>query len=142
MTTTIKLRSATLIVAALSAGLGLPGRAQAADIRLECDAEGAGDISMSARYEDRRGRERFDTEFEAAPGGDFGPGQTMNVIVRKVIVGSVKLKTARNGDIVGDLNLGRDGKPIPEGFPKVKSGTPVQVQIDGGVVLGCKVRPD
>jgi hypothetical protein len=142
MATTIKLFATTLIIAAFSAGLGLFGHAHAADIRLECDAEGAGDISMSARYEDRDGDERFGTEFEAASGGAFGPGQRMNVIVRKVIVGSVKLKIARNGDIVGDLNLGRDGKPIPEGFPKVKSGTRVQVQIDGGVVLGCKLRPD
>ena len=142
MTTTTKLGAAALFAVALAAGFGLPGSAQAADIRLECDAEGAGDISMSARYEDRDGDERFTTEFEAAPGGVFGPGQKMKVLVKNIDVGSVKLKTARNGEIVGDLNLGSDGKPIPDNFPNVKSGTRVQVEIGGDIVLGCKVRPD
>ncbi len=127
-------------LAVLSATFALP--AHAADQRLECEAEGAGDISMDARYETRGTRERFSTEFEAAPRGAFKAGQQMTVIVKQTIVGAVALKKVKGGDIVGDLNLGRDGNPIPEGFPKVRKDTKVTVQVDGKTVLACKLKFD
>lgn len=127
-------------LAVLSAALALPAHAR--DQRLECDAEGAGDISMDARYETRGTRERFSAEFEAAPRGAFKAGQRMSVLVKQVEVGSVDLTKARDGDIVGDLNLGRDGNPIPKDFPKVRKDTKVVVQVDGKTVLGCRLKFD
>lgn len=128
-------------LAVLSVSLALPAHAR--DERLECEAEGAGDISMDARYETRDGtRERFSTEFEAAPRGAFKAGQQMTVLVKKVIVGAVELKKVKGGDIVGDLNLGHDGNPIPEGFPKVRKDTKVTVQVDGKTILACKLKFD
>lgn len=127
-------------LAVLSVALTLPAHAR--DERLECEAEGAGDISMDARYETRGTRERFSTEFEAAPRGAFKAGQQMTVLVKKTIVGAVELKKVKGGDIVGDLNLGRDGNPIPEGFPKVRKDMKVTVQVDGQTVLACKLKFD
>ena len=127
-------------LAVLSVALTLPAHAR--DERLECEAEGAGDISMDARYETRGTRERFSTEFEAAPRGAFKAGQQMTVIVKQTIVGAVALKKVKGGDIVGDLNLGRDGNPIPQGFPKVRKDTKVTVQVDGQTVLACKLKFD
>ncbi len=127
-------------LAVLSAALTLPAHAR--DQRLECDAEGSGDISMDARYETRGTRERFSAEFEAAPRGAFKAGQRMSVLVKQVEVGSVDLTKARDGDIVGDLNLGRDGNPIPKDFPKVRKDTKVVVQVDGKTVLGCRLKFD
>ena len=127
-------------LAVLLAALAVP--AQAKDQRLECDAEGAGDISVDARYETRGSRERFSTEFEAAPRGSFKAGQQMTVVVKQVIVGAVDLRKQQDGDIVGDLNLGKDGNPIPQGFPKVRKDTKVQVRIDGKTVLGCRLKFD
>ncbi len=127
-------------LAVLSVALTLPAHAR--DQRLECEAEGAGDISMDARYETRGTRERFSAEFEAAPRGGFKAGQRMTVLVKKVAVGSVDLTKARDGDIVGDLNLGRDGNPIPKDFPKVRKDTKVVVQVDGKTVLGCRLKFD
>lgn len=127
-------------LAVLSVALTLPAHAR--DQRLECEAEGAGDISMDARYETRGTRERFSAEFEAAARGGFKAGQRMTVLVKKVAVGSVDLTKARDGDIVGDLNLGRDGNPIPKDFPKVRKDTKVVVQVDGKTVLGCRLKFD
>ena len=127
-------------LAVMSVALTLP--AQARDQRLECEAEGSGDISMDARYETRGSRERFSAEFEAAPRGAFKAGQRMTVLVKQVEVGSVDLTKARDGDIVGDLNLGRDGNPIPKEFPKVRKDTKVVVQVDGKTVLGCRLKFD
>lgn len=127
-------------LAVLSVALTLPAHAR--DQRLECEAEGAGDISMDARYETRGTRERFSAEFEAAPRGGFKAGQRMTVLVKKVAVGYVDLTKARDGDIVGDLNLGRDGNPIPKDFPKVRKDTKVVVQVDGKTVLGCRLKFD
>jgi hypothetical protein len=127
-------------LAVLSAALALPAHAR--DERLECEAEGAGDISMDARFETRDSGDRFSTEFEAAPRGAFKAGQQMTVLVKKVIVGAVELKKVKGGDIVGDLNLGRDGNPIPAGFPKVRKDTKVTVQVDGKTVLACKLKFD
>lgn len=137
----LKTIAAAGALAVLSISVALPAHAR--DDRLECEAEGAGDISMDARYETRDGtRERFSTEFEAAPRGGFKAGQRMTVLVKKVEVGSVDLTKARDGDIVGDLNLGRDGNPIPKDFPKVRKDTKVVVQVDGKTVLGCRLKFD
>jgi hypothetical protein len=121
--------------------------ANAADgIRLECDADGAGDISMNARYEVRRARKKFSTEFEAAPGQGFKAGDRMTVLVASVNVGGVRLKEVLGGDLVGDLNLdttagaGDQAKPFPSNFPKVERGTRVVVAINGNNVLGCRLQ--
>ena len=60
---------------------------------------------MHARYEVRRARKKFTTEFEAAPGGAFKGGDRMTVAVDAIQVGAVRLKPVVGGDLVGDLNL-------------------------------------
>jgi hypothetical protein len=119
-------------------------------VRLECAAEGAGDLSLDARYEERSRRrttrKKFSVEFEAAPGGSFGPGQLMTVSVRGRDVGSVVLDTVVGGDIVGDLNFDTTAGPadrdlpFSSSFPVAKSGSSVVVKVDGGRVLGCRLR--
>ena len=142
----ISLFLATLcLVTATSAIGGGPANA-ASGLRLECNAEGPGDISMQARYEVRRARKKFTTEFEAAPGGAFQGGDRMTVAVDAVPVGSVRLKPVAGGDLVGDLNLdttagpGDQAKPFPRNFPAVERGTRVAVAINGNNVLGCRLQ--
>jgi hypothetical protein len=134
------------ILAAASLLAALSGTADAnaqARERFECDAEGAGDISMSARYEVRGARERFSTEFEAAPGGAFEAGDRIAVMVKTVQVGTVRLRPTRGGDLVADLNLGDDSaRPIPDDFPVVRAGTRVRVTMNGRLVLGCRLVED
>jgi hypothetical protein len=121
--------------------------AQARDLRLECDAFGANDTTMHARYEERdSGRRKFSTEFEAAPNGPYAAGQRMVALVDGVKVGAVRLKTVVGGDLVGDLNLdstagaGDDAKPFPSDFPPVDRGTKVVVRINNKNVLGCRLQ--
>jgi hypothetical protein len=116
--------------------------AQVAD--LECGAEGAKDISMSAKYEERRnGRRKFSAEFEAAPRAGFNAGQRMVVFVEGRNVGSVVLRYVA-GDIQGDLNLDSnpDGgeRPFPANFPDVGQNSRTTIRIAGDPVLGCRLR--
>lgn len=140
---TLRFAGALGVVIAAS-GFG-SGAATAAGLRLECNAEGAGDTSMQARYEERRARKKFSTEFEAAPAAGFKEGDRMTVVVDTVQVGSVRLKQVVGGDVVGDLNLdttagpGDLAKPFPRNFPPVQRGTRVIVKINGANVLGCRL---
>lgn len=117
-----------------------------ADVRLACDAEGAGDISLSAKYEERTrtGRQKFSAEFEAAPRSGFRPGQRMVVFVESVNVGSVVLRRIAGGDVQGDLNFDTvpdgDARPFPNNFPDVKSNSLIAIRIGGDKVLGCRLR--
>jgi hypothetical protein len=121
--------------------------ATAAAARLQCDAQGPADTSMQARFERRDGgRRKFNTQFEAAPGGAFTPGQRMIVLVADVKVGAVRLKTVIGGDVGGELQLddaagpGDDEKPFPADFPPVQRNTNVQVKIGGDILLGCRLQ--
>lgn len=119
-------------------------------IRYECDADGAGDISMSARYglanRNPGARRKFSAEFEAAPGGDFREGQKLQIEVAGVVVGRVTLDQLAGGDVVGDLNFdtradGPDEQPFPGNFPGgVGRGTQVKVLKGGSKILACKLR--
>ena len=115
-------------------------------VRLECEAQGAGDISMDARYEKRRVRKKFDVSFEALPGGRYFPGQVLTVRVATRNVGRMRLSSALNGDIVGDLNfdsaagLVDDDLPFPNNFPNVKNRTPVRLLLNKNVMLGCRLN--
>ena len=103
--------------------------------RLECDSEGAGDISMDSRYEKRRGRAKFDASFEAAPRGNFMEGDLLVVHVGGIDVGSITLVRQLNGDFGGDLEFDTradDFNPFPDNFPAVTSGTSITVG-----PLGC-----
>lgn len=113
------------------------GNALAGDdrIRLTCGSEGAGDTSMDARYEQRRGRAKFDASFEAAPWSGFTEGDVLAVLVGGIDVGSMVLVKQLNGDLGGDLEFDtrRDEfNPFPEDFPEVTPGTSVTVG-----PLGC-----
>lgn len=105
-------------------------------LRLQCDADGARDFSMDARYESRRGRAKFDASFEAAANAGFRAGQTLIVAVGGVNVGSMTLtRDPFNGDIVGDLEFDTqpdENNPFPNNFPSVGAGTSVTVGS-----LGC-----
>jgi hypothetical protein len=131
----------------LAAALGSSPVFAAGTTRLQCDAAGAGDISMRARFEQRAsGRRKFNTEFEAAPGGNFTAGQRMTVLVADVKAGAVKLKKIVGGDIAGELQLddaagpGDNEKPFPPDFPTVQRNTPVLIKVGGQNVLSCRLQ--
>ena len=112
--------------------------------RLECRARGMGDISMSGRFEDRRMRQKFSVEFEAAPGGDFVDGDVLDIHVDGMMVGEMMLMQTL-GDVVGDFDLDTtaqpddDDLPFPDGFPEVSVDTEIEVVRDGETVLGCSL---
>jgi hypothetical protein len=117
-----------------------PAYAQTATrLRLQCTADGATDHSISARYEQRSARKKFDASFEAAPNIGFSAGQFLTVSVAGVNVGSMRLvRDAASGDIIGDLEFDTrvdEGNPFPANFPTVRSGTNVRVG-----PLACSLR--
>lgn len=131
-------------LAALSASIV---SAEAGDVRVRrsCTASGAGDISMSAKFEKRGQRQKFSTEFEAAPGGAYGEGDRIVIKVDGVEVGAVRLEAVVGGDLVGDLNLDTkadspDEKPFPANWPGASRGSEVGVLKGGKTVLSCKLR--
>jgi hypothetical protein len=99
---------------------------------------------MDAKFESRRGRRKFDSSFEAAPGLGFAAGGTLDVVVDGVLVGQMELFQALNGDVEGDLNFDTtaqaddDDLPFPPDFPSVDVGTSVVV----GGTLGCTLQRD
>jgi len=102
--------------------------------RLRCDADGAGDITMDARYEARGNRDKFDASFEALAGGNFAAGDILTVSVGGNDVGGMTLTVnPLNGDIEGDLEFDSqvepndDSIPFPGNFPAVSDGTSVVV---------------
>jgi hypothetical protein len=145
---------AKAVLAALAAlsivGFATPSEAGDPRTRRECRANGAGDISMSARWEVRgsgpSARRKFTTEFEAAPGGAFAEGDRIVIRVDGANVGSERLAAVVGGDLVGDLNLDSnpregDAKPFPSNFPAgVGRGSQVSVLKGGAAVLSCSLR--
>lgn len=134
----------TLIAAGLVLAAGFAAAAPAAAqsstrLRLQCAAEGATDHSISARYEQRSARRKFDASFEAAPGIGFAAGQFLEVQVAGVRVGVMRLiRDAASGDIIGDLEFDTrvdEGNPFPATFPAIRSGTNVRVG-----PLACALR--
>lgn len=134
----------TLIAAGLILAAGLaaaePAAAQnATRLRLQCTADGATDHSISARFEQRGARRKFDASFEAAPGLGWAAGQFLEVRVATVRVGAMRLiRDAASGDIIGDLEFDTrvdDGSPFPANFPAVRAGTNVRVG-----PLACALR--
>ncbi len=132
------------VLAALAATSALvalsPASAQTATrLRLQCTADGATDHSISARFEQRSARKKFDASFEAARNLGFSAGQFLAVTVAGVNVGSMRLvRDAASGDIVGDLEFDTrvdEGNPFPANFPAVRSGTNVRVG-----PLACALR--
>lgn len=133
-----------VIAAALIASLAVSGvafakgGASAERSSLMCSADGARDFSMSARFETRRGRSKFDASFEAAPRVGFAAGQSLDVLVGGVRVGAISLALTINGDLEGDLEFDTradENNPFPGSFPSVKPGVAVTV---GG--LGCALN--
>lgn len=98
-------------------------------VRLRCDAEGVNDTSMDARYEEQRGRKKFDASFEVPQGVGFVAGDVLEVKVGGVKVGEITLAEQPNGDLGGDLEFDTndDGNPFPAKFPDVGDGTSVMV---------------
>ncbi len=99
--------------------------------RLQCSADGASDVSIAARYEERRGRVKFDASFEAAPDAGFAAGQQLAVSVGGVNIGSMTLASdLLSGDVVGDLEFDTradENNPFPSNFPTVATGMSVTV---------------
>ncbi|HBK90052.1 MAG TPA: hypothetical protein DDZ68_00125 [Parvularcula sp.] len=134
----------TLIAAGLILAAGFaaaaPAAAQTATrLRLQCTAEGATDHSISARFEQRGARRKFDASFEAAPGLGWAAGQFLTVRVGSVNVGTMRLiRDAASGDIIGDLEFDTrvdNGNPFPANFPAVRAGANVRVG-----PLACALR--
>ena len=112
-------------------------------VRLRCKAEGAQDFSIDAKYEERRGRIKFDSSFEAAPGLGFMNGDVLAVKVGGMTVGEMRLVETIGGDVEGDLNFDTtaqaddDDLPLPADFPDVSDGTGVVIGD-----LGCDLEED
>lgn len=119
------------------ASVAVTGPAQAAGgVRLSCTAEGARDFSMSARYDVRAPRRKFNASFESAPGLGFAAGQKLGVAVGGVAVGQMALRRdVASGDIVGDLTFATELRNFPANFPNVTPGMSVTVGS-----LGCALR--
>ncbi|MBY0423330.1 MAG: hypothetical protein K2Q06_13565 [Parvularculaceae bacterium] len=131
-----------LTVLAVAAFIGCgstPAAAASSDVRLSCAADGARDVSISARFEDRRGRRKFDASFEAAQGLGFIVGQRLAVVVGCVAVGQMTLaRDPLNGDVSGDLEFDSrrdENNPFPVNFPTVARGISVVVG-----PLGCSLN--
>lgn len=107
-------------------------------VRLSCSALGVNDISMDARYEERRNRTKFDASFEAAPNAGYTAGQELDVKVGGVPVGTMTLVALLSGDVAGDLEFDTqadENNPFPGNFPAVTRGTSVMVGD-----LGCALN--
>jgi hypothetical protein len=132
-------RRLILALVAIAGAHAAPAAAQSTGIRLACSAQGAQDFSMDARYEDRRGRRKFDASFEAAQNLGFVAGQRVAVSVGGVSVGQMILtRDPANGDITGDLEFDTrrdEGNPFPANFPNVSRGTSIVVGS-----LGCALN--
>ena len=130
-----------MTVLAFGAVLGgaTPAAAASSDVRLACAADGARDVSISARYEDRRSRRKFDASFEAAQGLGFVVGQRVAVVVGGASVGQMTLtRDPVNGDIIGDLEFDTrrdENNPFPANFPAVSRGLSVVIG-----PLGCSLN--
>lgn len=133
------LLAASLALAATFAAAAPAAAQTATRLRIQCEADGATDHSISARYEQRSARRKFDASFEAAPGLGFAAGQFLTVTVAGVNVGTMRLiRDAASGDIIGDLEFDTrvdEGNPFPANFPKVSRGTNVRVG-----PLACALR--
>lgn len=123
-----------------------PAADAAVRVRFECQAFGASDISMHARYEIRDARRKFSAEFEAAPDLGFAAGQRLGVNVKGVRVGTMLLEKIVGGDVVGDLNFDTRPQPpdsvaFPANWPaNVGRGTVVRIFKGPTSVLGCALR--
>lgn len=111
-----------------------------------CTAAGTGDTSMSARYEVRSDRRRFDIEFEARASRTYAAGRRVSFLVAGVTVGRDRLATVVGGDVVGEVNLdsrgreaGDDRKPFPTNFPVIGKGTKVTILVGDKAILGCRL---
>jgi hypothetical protein len=116
------LLSATILIASNSVFAG------GDRTRLECDADGINDTSMSARYENRNNgaREKFDATFEAnrARSG-FEAGDTVDVFISGVATSICTITLANVGpNAVGDCEFDTniepgddDGVAFPGNFP-------------------------
>ena len=113
---------------------------------LRCAAQGAGDISMAAKYEVRGARKKFSVEMEAAPTGRLVNGQRIVFVVAGVNVAADRLARIVGGDLVGEVNFdtraraGDDEVPFPRNFPAVGKGTQVRITSGARAVLGCTLR--
>jgi hypothetical protein len=142
---------AAAVIALAAVGMSAtPSDAKKDSGRFRCDARGAGQIKLHARYETRarpgRDRQKFTAEFEAKTGGAYTAGQQVSFSVDSVPVGSMPLKLVIKGELAAELELDTNDagvkKPIPPNFPAVSAGTLVEASIGGKTVLGCELDPD
>jgi hypothetical protein len=155
-------RRCTLAVAtALLALTALPGVAEAKwdRTRLECSLDISTDYSLSVRYETRvrvkgspkASRTKFSVEFEATAGIGFVVNDVLTVSVDTssaipLDVGTIKLVTAQNGDLVGEINYSSQApshqngskRPLPTNFPTLSSGDTVVIS-KSGTSLACQL---
>jgi hypothetical protein len=117
-------------------------------LRLRCDARGAGEIKVHARYEERaqkKGvRKRFSAEFEADAGGSFSAGQRITFVVDSVSVGTALLESVPGGELAAEVEFdsraSRRRQPFPANFPPVEEGSLVQAKLGGDTLLGCELQ--
>lgn len=114
--------------------------------RMECSARGPHDISMQARYESRRVREKFTVEFEAGPRSLMIAGEQIGVMIENVLIAKITLKQIASGDVVGELDFDStagpfdNNAPFPASWPGVKSGAEVELVSGRSTLLACELK--
>ena len=147
------LKSLSALTAATVLGLvavgtsAMPSNAKSMVTRLRCDAVGANDTDLSAKYDQRvnlkNTRTKFEVTLEGTPVGGFVAGQPVTFSVDGVVVGTVPLSSLGPSQLEAELRLdskahGRGHKKtFPPGFPVVQAGSLVEAAVGGVTVLGC-----
>src|SRR5262245_34099000 len=86
--------------------------------KVRCRASAADGSTLGAEYE--RERREFRADFQAGPsGGDFEPGDVLNVSVNGVVVGRIVLGRS----LSGRLEFDEQDRPFPANFPPFPPGT-------------------
>lgn len=140
---TVLLLAGADIAEAKKGGQG-SGGGSSASVRYRCHANAAPDISMSSKWEVKKGRKKFGVEFEAGPGTTLTAGTVLTLAVNAIVVGTGTLETIGTDLVVeieydSKVSSSGDERAFPANFPQntIGSGTPVELRLGVTPVLGC-----
>lgn len=114
------------------------------NLRYRCNANAAPDISMASKWEVKKGRQRFQVEFEAGPATTLTAGTALTLAVGGVEVGVGTLELIGTDLVIeiqydSKVSPSGDERAFPANFPRTTIGSGTQVEFRSGVtpVLGC-----
>lgn len=148
----VAVAAATLVLAAVGAdiaeakkGSGSGGNVgNSGNVRYRCNANAAPDISLSSKWEVKKGRQRFQVEFEAGPATTLTAGTALTLAVGGIEVGVGTLELIGTDLVIeieydSKVSPSGDERAFPANFPRttIGSGTPVEFRSGVTPVLGC-----